>query len=178
MNITVYCGANLGKNENFKEKALELANWMVQNGHGLVYGGGKVGLMGVISDAILQQQGKVIGVIPTFLKEKELANLNVSELIVVEDMSTRKKIMIEKGDVFIAMPGGPGTMEEIAEVFSWGKLKLHQSPCIFYNVDGFYNPMKTMYDDMVAAGFLEQKDRELLFFSDDIKEIEHFIQHY
>lgn len=104
--------------------------------------------------------------------EQEIANLDLEHLQIVENMSVRKKGMIDEGDVFLALPGGPGTLEEITEVYSWVKLEQKQAPCILYNIEGFYEPLREIYDKMVERGFLSQEDREKLFFVDSIEEIE------
>lgn len=118
MRIAVYCGANVGTRPAYEETAKDLGQWMAKNGHVLVFGGGGVGLRGVVSNAILDQGGQVIGIIPQFLVDHEVANQRLTNLIVVDDMRTRKQAMIDRADAFIALPGGPGTLEEIAEVIS------------------------------------------------------------
>lgn len=178
MNITIYCGANIGNKDVYSQKAKEVAQWIANNHYTLVYGGGNVGLMGIVSNEVLANGGKVIGVIPKFLVDRELANPQVTELIVVESMPERKQCMIDKGNVFIALPGGPGTLEEIAEVISWARIGQNDKPCILFNVDGYYNSLEKMYDDMVTNGFLSKADRNKVLFSDNVKEIEEFIAAY
>lgn len=162
----------MGTESIYREKAKELMEWMAKKNHSLVYGGGNLGLMGVISNEALKRGMKVTGIMPTFLMEQEIANLDLEHLQIVENMSVRKKGMIDEGDVFLALPGGPGTLEEITEVYSWVKLEQKQAPCILYNIEGFYEPLREMYDKMVERGFLSQEDREKLFFVDSIEEIE------
>ncbi|MGT2666803.1 LOG family protein [Streptococcus rifensis] len=178
MNITVYCGASNGTTPIYQKKTVELGNWIADNQHQLVYGGGKVGLMKLIADTVLKNCGQVTGVMPAFLKDREIAHPNLTELIVVPDMPTRKAKMIAMGDAFIALPGGPGTLEEITEVISWSRIGQNDGPCILYNIAGYFNPLKKMYDHMVAEGFLSQTDRDKILFSDKIEEIEAFIQTY
>lgn len=178
MNITVYCGASQGFNEIYRKKAVELGQWIVKRNYNLVYGGGKVGLMGAISDTIISNGGQVIGIIPKFLEDREIAHAGISELISVDNMSERKYRMIELGDVFIALPGGPGTLEEITEVISWARIGQNNSPCILYNINGYFDNLRAMYDSMVSEGFLTQDDREKILFSIDILEIEDFISNY
>lgn len=178
MKITVYCGASEGKQPVYREKTIELAKWMISKQYSLVYGGGKVGLMGILADTILAKGGQVIGIMPTFLKEREIAHPNLTELIVVPDMPTRKSQMIALGDAFIALPGGPGTLEEITEVISWSRIGRNDGPCILYNVNGYFDHLKDQYDRMVAEGFLNQADRDKILFSDDLDDIEDFIQTY
>jgi len=129
---------------------------------GLVYGGGCVGLMGIIADAVMQGGGNVIGVIPDALVERELAQGDVTELIVVRSMHERKAKMAELADAFIAMPGGYGTFEEFCEIITWAQLGMHQKPCALLNVDGYYDPLLTLFDNAVAEGFLRPANRELV----------------
>ena len=178
MNITVYCGANLGNSPIYQQAAIRLADWIAQNGYSLVYGGSKVGLMGLIADRVLAQQGKVIGVIPEFLQQREIAHQGLSELIVVNNMAERKAKMLELGDACIALPGGAGTLEEISEVYSWARIGKNPNPCILFNEKGFYDPLKTLFENMVNAGFLSQSDFSKLLFSADLTEISEFIAHY
>ncbi|QPK94358.1 TIGR00730 family Rossman fold protein [Actinomyces sp. zg-332] len=178
MNITVYCGANSGVNPLHKQSAITLGKWIAENNHTLVYGGGSTGLMGTIADAVLENGGKVIGVIPTFLKDRELGHDGISELITVETMAERKDIMFNLGDVFIALPGGAGTLEEITDVVSWSRIGKNDNPCIFYNIDNFYTSMQNVYKEMVEAGFLFQDEFEKILFSDSLEEIETFIDNY
>lgn len=152
MKITVYCGANSGSNKIYYNKAVELGNWIAQYNHQLVYGGGKVGLMGILADTVMAKEGYVTGVIPTFLKDREIAHPGISELITVENMSQRKNLIISLADVFIALPGGPGTLEEITEVISWSRIGKNDKPCILLNVDGYFNSLRAMYERMVQEG--------------------------
>ncbi|MCC9854856.1 TIGR00730 family Rossman fold protein, partial [Streptococcus agalactiae] len=136
MRITIFCGASTGENPVYSEKTVALAQWMAQNKHALVYGGGKVGLMGVMADTVIANGGYTTGVIPTFLRDREIAHENLSELIIVNNMPERKAKMMLLGDAFIALPGGPGTLEEISEVISWSRIGQNDNPCILYNVNG------------------------------------------
>lgn len=178
MNITVYCGANYGNDEVFREETTDLGNWIAENGYTLVYGGSQVGLMRVVADTVLENGGKVIGVMPKFLTEREPAHPGLTELVYVEDMSDRKRKMAELGDVFIALPGGPGTLEEITEVISWARIGKNDGPCILYNEKQYYDPLKQMYQNMVAEGFFTQEDMDKILFSNDLEEIERFIAAY
>ncbi len=178
MNITVYCGANFGNKEIYKEAAASLAKWIGENHHNLVYGGSRVGLMGIVSNGVLDAGGRVTGIIPTFLVDREQANHRITELIEVETMSERKKKMADLGEVFIALPGGAGTLEEITEVVSWARLGRHKSPCIFFNANNYYRHIESAYDLMVEEGFLSEEDRNLTLFSDSFEAIEEFIKNY
>lgn len=178
MKITIFCGASLGNNPIYSDKTTELALWMSRNSHDLVYGGGRIGLMGLIADTIIENDGHTTGVMPTFLIDREIAHSNLSELIVVDDLPKRKAKMMSLGDAFIALPGGPGTLEEISEVISWSRIGQNDNPCILYNINGYFNHLKEMFDHMVSEGFLSQSDRDNILFSDDILEIENFILNY
>lgn len=178
MNITVYCGASKGNKEIFEEATILLGKWIVENNNILVYGGGKAGLMGVLADSVINVGGKVIGVIPTFLQSRELAHPNLTQLNIVNSMSERKLKMFDLADVFIALPGGPGTLEEITEMISWARIGQNPNPCIFFNIEGYYNPIKQMYEDMEKNGFLTKKDREKVLFSSSFDEISSFIKDY
>lgn len=178
MKITVYCGASLGNKEIYKKTAVDFGKWIVRNQHSLVYGGGGTGLMGVVSDTVMKEGGEVIGIIPNFLAERELANENITKLIRVETMVERKKLLLELGEVCIALPGGPGTLEEITEVISWARIGKNNNPCIFFNVNSYFDPIKDMYDKMVENAFLTKEDRDKILFTDSYEEIENFISNY
>lgn len=178
MKITVFCGANPGNDPLYTQRAIELAEWMASRNHDLIFGGGNVGLMGAISNTLLEKGGRVIGVIPSFLIEHEPPSEHLSELRVVETMAQRKQMMLDEADAIIAMPGGPGTMEEITEAISDLKLGLNSSPCVLFNINGYFDDLKNMYDKMVTEGFFRQEDRDALLFSDSIVEIEGFISSY
>ena len=178
MNITVYCGASLGNNPLYQQATECLGKWIAEKGHQLVYGGGAAGLMGLIASTVLAHGGKVIGIIPEFLKERELAYPNLTELVVVDTMPERKKRMFDLASAFIALPGGPGTLEEISEVISWARIGQNPNPCILFNENGYFDSLRNFYDRMVQDGFLTQPDRDKILFSNDLAEIETFIQHY
>jgi len=121
----------------------------------LVYGGAKVGLMGIVADAVLEQGGKAIGVLPHFLRQREIAHEGLTELILVDSMHERKAKMAALADGFIALPGGPGTLEEFFEIFTWAQLGLHRKPCGLLNVNGYYDPLLSMFEAMVREGFMK-----------------------
>ena len=134
--------------------------------------------MGAIAETVISNKGQVTGIIPKFLEDREIAHTGISELISVNNMSERKYQMIELGDAFIALPGGPGTLEEITEVISWARIGKNNSPCILYNINGYFDNLRAMYDSMVNEGFLTQDDRDKILFSTEIVEIEDFIMNY
>lgn len=177
-NIVVYCGASSGNGGRFEEAAVKVADWIAAKGDTLIYGGGNVGLMGIVARRVLAKGGKVHGVIPRILKERGTALEGITELSVVEDMPARKRMMLELGDVCLALPGGPGTLEEISEAFSWSRLGLNPNPCIFFDVDGFWRSTADMYDRMVADGFLTEEDRGKLLFTQSFDAIDEWVGQY
>lgn len=170
-NIAVFCGANAGSDFVYRQTAIELGQYLAEQQLRLVYGGGNVGLMGILADAVLAQGGEVVGVIPDFLKKWEVAHAGLNELIVTETMHERKARMAELADGFITIPGGFGSMDELFEILTWKQLQIHSKPIGLLNVNGFYDPLLQMMDRMVEAGFLKVGNRELLLVSDSIEEL-------
>lgn len=165
--MCVFCGSSAGNIPEYIEKAVELGHLLAEQNITLVYGGGHVGLMGIIADAVLDRGGKVIGVIPEALERLELAHQGLTELHVVESMHQRKALMAEFADAFIAMPGGIGTFEEFFEVLTWTQLGIHNKPSGLLNVAGYYDPAVAQLDLAVANGFLKQEHRDLVLSDDD-----------
>lgn len=159
--IAVYCGSNLGESPDYFAAAKDLGHQLVQNNIELVYGGGAIGLMGAVADAVLEAGGRVTGVIPTFLLDKEVGHKGLTTLIETADMTIRKAKMIELADGFISMPGGLGTFEELFEVLSMSQLRLHEKPVGLLNVNGFYNPLLGILDTAIDAGFMPKSNRTL-----------------
>ena len=164
MNITVYCGSSMGDNPAFVEAARELGKWIAGAGHGLVYGGSAIGLMGVVAGAALEGGAHVTGVEPRFFLDSPIAQHDLPELIPVDTMSERKAIMIERGDAFIALPGGLGTLEEMTEIMSRIRLRLTTAPCIFLNIDGFYDTFQAFLEELAAAGFVDPYEHDAITF--------------
>lgn len=150
--IALYCGSRAGNNPIYREKAIELAHGIAEQGFGLVYGGASIGLMGQVADSVLANGGEAVGVIPEFMLDYEVAHAGLTELHVVETMHERKAMMAERASAFIALPGGLGTFEEILEIATWGQLNQHQKPMILYNVNGFYNALIAQLDHAVQEG--------------------------
>jgi hypothetical protein len=165
--ICVFCGSSPGTNDVYWEAAQAVGRLLCQRGIELVYGGGNVGLMGVIADACLQGGGRVIGVIPEALQQKELAHTGLSELRVVGSMHERKALMADLADAFIALPGGFGTWDEFCEVLTWAQLGIQRKACAVLNVNGYYDPLLAMADRAVSEGFLRDVHRELLLSDND-----------
>ena len=175
MNITVYLGASVGNDPAFLPAVQELGNWIGAHGHALVYGGSKSGLMGALADSVLEAGGHVTGVEPSFFIEAEFQHDGIDDLIVTSDMAERKAKMIELGDAFIAFPGGTGTLEEISEVVSKICLGQLSQPCVFYNLNGFYNDMRAFLQRMVDAGFSTAERQQGIYFASNLAEIERII---
>ena len=169
--IVVFCGSSLGFNPIYKQAAIELGDYFINNDITLVYGGGKIGMMGVLSESILKKGGKVIGVIPNLLKKEEVVNKNVTELIITKTMSERKVIMSQKCDAYLALAGGFGTLDEIFEALTLGQLGIESKPVAFLNTNGFYDSLLAQLDHMVKEGFLKQVNRDMIIVSDSIEDI-------
>ena len=176
MNITVYLGANEGKDATLKMAVRELGTWIGESGNRLIYGGSKSGLMGELAESVLQAGGEVIGVEPQFFIDMEYQYDEITELIVTKDMTERKTKMIELGDVFIAFPGGTGTLEEIAEVMSKVSLKHLTAPCILYNLNDYYDGLQTMLRHMTEMGLSSPERQEGIYFAKDLSEIREIIK--
>lgn len=165
--VCVFCGASTGVREEYGDAARKLAAALARRGLGLVYGGGKVGLMGLLADSMLQAGGEVIGVIPQHLVAKEVAHRGVTELHVVDTMHQRKAMMNELSDAFIALPGGYGTLEEFFEILTWSQLGIHCKPSGLLNVSGYYDNLLAMLDHAVVEGFLLPANRKLVIADTD-----------
>ena len=160
-NICVFCGSQSGTDLRYRQAAIELGGLLAQRGHGLVYGGGHVGLMGIIADSVLQAGGSVTGVIPRPMTERELAHETVTKLYVVSSMHERKALMASLSDAFIALPGGYGTLEELFEVIAWAQLGIHRKPIGLLNVAGYFDALLSLVDHMIGEGFIKTKHRGL-----------------
>jgi uncharacterized protein (TIGR00730 family) len=169
--IAVYCGSNPGARPAYAAAAENLGRHLAQRGFELVYGGGCVGLMGIVADAALKQGGHVIGVIPEKLVIKEVVHEGLPDLRVVKDMHERKALIAELSDGFIALPGGYGTYEEFCEVLAWSQLGYHQKPFGLLDVAGFYRAMLQFFDHAVAEGFIRPKHRELVLVEESAEEL-------
>ncbi|MBB4036062.1 hypothetical protein GGR21_001963 [Dysgonomonas hofstadii] len=177
--ISVFCGSSSGNEKVFTEQARLLGQTIARRGYGVVYGGAHVGLMGAVASGALSEGGEVIGVIPEFLKKKELEYKNLTQMYVVDTMHERKAKMNELSDAVIALPGGYGTMEELFEILTWGQLALHRKPVGLLDIDGFYEPLIAMSEKMIEKGFLKEEYRDLLIVDDKIdlllKKMEAFV---
>lgn len=161
-NICVYCGSGDGRNPAFKTAADDFGRLMAENNIGLVYGGGSLGLMGTVARAVLRNKGQVTGIIPEFLTEREQMLRDVQDLVVTSDMHERKKLMFEKSDAFVALPGGIGTLEETVEMLTWSQLGRHAKPVAIANIAGYWDPLCELFEHMRDEAFI-RKDLEIGF---------------
>ena len=169
--IVVFCGSSLGYSPIYKEAAVTLGNYFVENKISLVYGGGKIGMMGMLADTILAQNGEVIGVIPKLLEKEEVVHAGVEEMIVCKKMSERKVIMSKLVDGYITLPGGFGTLDELFEALTLGQLQIEQKPIGLLNVNGFFDAVLLQLDKMVEEGYLKPAGRNLLLVATSVKEL-------
>ncbi|MGF9979422.1 TIGR00730 family Rossman fold protein [Viridibacillus arvi] len=159
--LAVFCGSSNGASDIYVEVAKKLGKELVKRDITLIYGGASVGVMGAVADAVLEAGGKVIGVMPSFLEKREISHKNLTELIVVDSMHDRKEKMAELADGFMALPGGPGTLEEFFEIFTWAQLGLHQKPCGLLNINHYYDPLIALFNHMSDEQFLHEKYRTM-----------------
>ncbi len=169
--IALYCGSRAGNKPIYQQSAIALAKALAGNGFGAVYGGASIGLMGQIADTVIEHGGEVVGVIPKFMLDYEIANEKLTELHVVDTMHTRKSMMADRASAFIALPGGLGTFEEILEIATWGQLNQHQKPMMIYNVNGYYDTLIAQLDHAVEEGFLPLHHRAKILVCDNIQQI-------
>lgn len=174
--IALYCGSRTGNKPIYRDKAIELAQHIANQGFGIVYGGASIGLMGQVADTVLEHSGEVVGVIPEFMLDYEIAHSKLTELHIVKTMHERKALMAERANAFIALPGGLGTFEEILEIATWGQLNQHQKPMIIYNVNRFYDPLIAQLDHAVAEGFLPPQHRAKVIICDTLEQISSVIK--
>jgi uncharacterized protein (TIGR00730 family) len=167
MRVAVYCGSNNGSGPEFAAAAALLAGELARAGAGVVYGGGRAGLMGVVADAALAAGGEVTGVMPTHLVRREIAHEGLTALHETTTMHERKALMMELSDAFVALPGGVGTLEELSEVLSWARIGLHAKPIGVLDTGGYYRPLLQFFDSMVESGFIRREERDLLFAEQD-----------
>lgn len=169
--VALYCGSRAGHLPIYQQAAVELAQTLAEQGFGAVYGGASIGLMGLVADTVLAHGGEVVGVIPQFILDYEIANTKLTELHVVDTMHTRKAMMAQRASAFIALPGGLGTFEEILEIATWAQLNQHQKPMMIYNVNNFYQHLIAQLDHAVAEGFLPLHHRAKVLVCDNLPQI-------
>ena len=167
--IAVFCASRLGNDKVYEEAASQVGTLLAQQNYRIIYGGGRVGLMGALADAALDAGGEVVGVIPHFLDEKEVAHKSLSELIMVESMHERKMKMSMLSDAVLTLPGGFGTLEELTEMLTWSQLALHRKPIGIYNLNGYYDHMECLFDAMLEKDFLTSQTRKIAIFDHEIE---------
>jgi len=178
ISIAVFCGSSTGKDDLYRQTSLQLASYFLKHEITLVYGGGNIGLMGVIADEIMLHNGKVIGVIPEFLAKREVANHDITQLIVVETMHQRKQKMCDLSDAFLILPGGFGSMDELFEILTWKQLGLHHKPIAVLNINGYYNSLLQLIDNMSNQQFVSPDNKKLLMFINSVDEIGEWLGSY
>lgn len=166
--VCVFCGSREGSRPSYAEATRRVGRILARQGRSIVYGGGRIGLMGALADAALNEGGEVIGVIPEALLAREPAHPDLTELHVVRTMHERKKLMADLSDGFITLPGGYGTLEEFAEMLSWAQLSIHEKPCALLELDGYWEPLSCLLDRAVAEGFTSPDHRALVLMEQDI----------
>lgn len=176
--ITVFCGSSFGTEAIYTEQATLLGETFAKENIELIYGGANVGLMGAVADGVLNNGGKAIGVLPNFLRSKEIAHLGLTELILVESMHERKTKMNDLCDGVIALPGGFGTLEELFEMLTWAQLGLHKKPIAILNINGFYDSLIELTKTMVEKGLLKEANQKMLLVSDNIQDLLHQMRNY
>ncbi len=176
--VSVFCGSSAGNDERFLEDARSLGSYLAEYKITLIYGGARVGLMGVVADAVLEGGGLVTGVLPDFITNREIAHQELTEMITVSSMHERKSIMHERSDAAIVLPGGYGTMDEMFELLTWGQLGLHAKPVGILNSGGFYDGLISFIDQMVTKSLLRIHHRKMLQVSGDIPELFDLLQSY
>ncbi len=176
--IAVFCGSSKGFNPVYGEHARELGTYLAQNNIGMIYGGGKIGLMGILADTILKHQGEVIGVIPGLLRHEEVAHTDITEMIITKKMSKRKVKISKLADGYIALPGGFGTLDEIFEALTLGQLGIETKPVGLLNTNGYFNPILNQLELMVKEGFLKETNRNMLLVSNSVTDLLDQMQNY
>ncbi len=169
--IAIFCGSSKGNHAVFEDSAIEVGRFFAQQNIDIIFGGGKVGLMGAMADAALEAEGRVIGVIPEFLKTQEVAHFEVSELIRTNNMHERKQIMYDLSDAFLVMPGGFGTLDELFEITTWAQLGQHGKPIGILNINQYFDPLMKMIENMVSFGFLKAENTSLLIADSKLEEL-------
>lgn len=172
MKVCVFCGSKEGANPSYIQTAKDLGSWIASHNHELVYGGANVGLMGAVADACLESSGNVIGILPEVLKHYEVAHPDLTEFHWVSDMHTRKAMMENLSDLFVALPGGVGTLEEFFEQLTWKQIGIHTKPVVLFNVEGFYDPLIAFMQNVERMGFLREGDVQNLHIVNDMSEFD------
>lgn len=166
--VCVYCGSRAGDDDAWQDAAVEMGRRLAEQDMTLVYGGGRIGLMGAVADAAIAAGGEVIGIIPEDLENREVGHPNVSRLHIVANMHERKMMMAQISDAFVVLPGGLGTLDEMFEIVTWRQLRFHDKPVVVADVGGYWAPLRDLFDSVIAKGFATEADRNLIAFADSV----------
>lgn len=169
--ICVYCGSSSNVSDTYKQAAINLGKLMAEQGFRLVYGGGKVGLMGLIADSVIDNGGEAIGIIPEHISQREVQHTGLTELHVVDSMHTRKQLMVDKSDAFVVLPGGVGTLDETCEIITWRQLGIHDMPICIANIDGYWDSFLGTLSHICESGFMRPEDQAIYGIVDTVEEI-------
>lgn len=169
--VCVFCGSKSGTDPRYQEAAVALGQGLAETGVSLVYGGGRVGLMGAVADACKDAGGHVVGIIPDFLEKREVGHHEIDELIVVDSMHARKRIMVDRSDAFAVLPGGFGTLDETFEILTWAQLALHAKPVLLLNVGGYWSPLAALIDHMIEKGLVEPRLKGVYQFVESVPDL-------
>lgn len=175
-NVCVYCGSSSRVDQIYKDAAVVIGSDIAAAGWGVVYGGGRVGLMGLVADSALENGANVTGIIPEHIQAREVEHNDISELIVVDDMHTRKQMMVDKSQAFVILPGGLGTLDEFFELMTWKQLGLHDKPIVIVNVNGYWTKLLESIDNIANVGFMREEDKSLFVVVDDLSNVVNAIQ--
>lgn len=176
--IAVFCGASRGKDKVYMEQGYALGKYMAENGYTLVYGAGSVGVMGAISNGVLDNGGEAIGVMPKSLDDKEITSQRLTDLVLVDSLHGRKAKMSELADAFILAPGGAGSLEEFFETYSWAQIGIHDKPMAVFNINNFFEPLQQLIESMIEASFIDDKYRGLAPLYDNLDDLFDGLEHY
>ena len=169
--VCVYCGSSSNVDDAYKEAATRLGNLIAETGWDVVYGGGRVGLMGLVADGALEKGAKVVGIIPEHIEEREVQHDSLTEMHVVDTMHIRKAMMVEKSQAFVILPGGLGTLDELFEIMTWKQLGLHDKPIVVVNMKGYWNKLVELTQSLADAGFMRQEDMGLFTIVDSVEDV-------
>lgn len=170
-NVCVYCGSSSRVDQAYKDAAMTLGQDIAAQGWGVVYGGGRVGLMGLVADSALDKGAKVIGIIPEHIQAREIEHNEITELHVVDSMHTRKQMMVDKSQAFVILPGGLGTLDEFFELITWKQLGLHDKPIVVVNLNGYWTDLLSCVDNIADVGFMRQEDKDLFVVVDKVEDV-------
>lgn len=176
INICVYCGSRTPKDSHFADLAKELGAFIASKNWGLVYGGGKIGMMGIVADSALKNNGKVTGIIPTALKRAEVVHTGVTEILETPDMHTRKALMEKRSSAFVVLPGGFGTLDEFFEILTWRQLGIHNKPIVLVNAFGYFDGLKQFVDTSINQHFVRDENRDLFSITSNLEETVTFLE--